>query len=193
MTEITKHLKKELQTTAKPFLGQIRETEQRLKNKEASKTELEQEAQTLQLQSEELKDKATNAMEVGEDPRQYLKEANALRTQAEDLTALLNEGQVGSAERQELEDLKGQLFNLVQDQISNSEALKKQSAALLDALRNVVQVSENWDEGVKGVYADFGFEQPAFHQLLLYQDDSEESRLAGKLQSITNKHQHLYR
>lgn len=192
MEEITAKLHKEVQSVARPYLDQIRELEDIAQNKRASVKELSKESEDKEKEIELLKAEAQATLGRCGDPRPLLNQVSGLRSQQEDLQMLIaNAGQVDQAEQDKIQELKGELFKVVHEKISSCKLREQKAKALLDALRQVVQVHDEWDKAVQSVCSDLGIKSKQ-HRLLSFQDESEEADLAGRISVFTLKHAHLF-
>ena len=191
--DFTKKLEKAVLPAAQQLFEQIQDHEQRLKQKKSSISELQAEAQTLETQAQGLREKASEGLGGGTDPREALREARELTEQAEELSSLVQGSQgLLKSEEAELQALSGRLRNVLCDQIDSSDLKQKQAQSLLEALRQVVAVFDTWNSATEALYQQFGLEA-GFHQLLDFGDDSEESELAPRVNNITSRYQGLFK
>ena len=192
MTDIVGKLQKEIQDVARPYLERIQELETLAHNKRHSIRELEQEAGAKEQQIETLKAEAQATLGRCGDPRPLLSKISNLRSQQEDLHVLVaNAGQLDQAEQEQIKNLKDELFKVVHEKIGYSKLREQNAKALLDAMRQVVKVHDDWNQAVKTVCSDLGIENQN-HRLLHFKDESEESTLAGRIKAFANKHAHLF-
>jgi hypothetical protein len=57
-------------------------------------------------------------------------------------------------------------------------------------MEHVVAVVDGWNQAVKEIYSELGV-PGVKHQLLKFEDGSEERVLAGRISNLTHPHQHL--
>ena len=184
-------LKKEVEGAAKPYLEQIRELEDKIKHRQQTVDRLKSETREKLQEAERLEAVAQQALENGEDPREVLQEASRLRNEAQDLEGFL-EKQGAEAEREKLNELKQDMSRELKRTVQASRAYRQQSKAILQALREVVRIHDEWEEALNKAFGEMGLEKKDRFQLLQFQDDSEEVHLTKRLQPILNKYSHLF-
>lgn len=184
-------LKREVQKAAEPYLKQIRELENKAQHRQQTVDSLKREANEKLQEAERLEGVAQQSMESGEDPKASLQEASRLRNEAQDLQGFIDK-QKSDGEQERIQELKDDLAREVKKTIQKSKAMRHQSEALLQALREVVRIHEDWQEAVKSAFLALGLENKDRFKLLDFEDNSEEARLAKRIQGITHKFQHLF-
>ncbi len=189
--DVRKALDKELAQTVKPYLDQIKDLEDRAAQKRQTVQGLQQEVAAKSAEAEQLKNEARNELGRGGDPRPILSQAAKAKEEAEQLAEVMTGADPDKEEKAQIRTLKSQLYNAVHERIRGSKALQTQSEAFLQALRDVVDIVQGWDEAVKSLCDDLKIEFKQY-QLLEFRDGSEPGQLAQKIQKLTDKHQHLF-
>ncbi len=191
MNDIAGKLHKELHSVAKSYLDQIQELEALARNKRQAVTELSQEAGVKEQEIESLKAEAQATLGRGGDPRPLLAKTSSLKGELEDLQGFIADaGQPDRDEQAKIQELKDELATELHKRIAASKTLQEQSKALMDAMKQVVQVHEDWMQNVKKVCSDIGVGAKK-HRLLEFKENSEERKLADKINSFSSKYSHL--
>jgi DNA repair exonuclease SbcCD ATPase subunit len=184
-------LKKEVEKAAKPYLDRIRELEEKQRHRQQTVNGLKKEASDKLAEAERLENEAQQAMENGEDPKAYLQEASRLWNEAQDLQGFIDRQSAGD-EQDKIKELKDDLTREVKKAIQASKVKRQESEALLQAMREVVRISEEWKSAVDSAFQGLGLGTAPRFPLLEFRDDSEEADLAKRIQKATYKHQHLF-
>lgn len=186
-----KKLKREVQSVAKPYMKQIDELNLKTKNKEASLQAVQKEIEAKQKTADDLEATAKAALEDGGDPVAVLQKAATLKNEAESLNAfLVDSADYAATEQKEIERLKNEMITAVRDAVSGSATMENKKQQFKDALAQVVSVVDDWNQAVKEIYFDLGL-SPVKHQLLMFEDGSEERELSVRVGNLTHPHQHI--
>lgn len=185
---LAKEIKPALQDYTKEIENLRKKAEKRrenLKKWSESQTALRQEIEALEGRAHEL-------IDSGGEPAELLQEASKLRQEESELQRLIQ--QVGDPEKdlqKQIEEKADILHLSVREAIKKSKFKRDAEQDLLEALRRVVEVYDNFHEAAEGIYKDLSL-TPEYHQLLEFKDDSEETKLAHKIGVITNKYAKLF-
>ena len=186
-----KKLKREVQAVAKPFLKQIEDLNSSIRNKQGSLASIQTEIDAKQKKAAELEAGAKTALGGGDNPVGALRQAATLKNEAESLSSfLLDAGDCAKEDEKEVRRLKNEMLVAVRDTITGSTTMKDRGQEFKDALVNVCSVVDEWNDAVKNIYVGLDL-TPVRHQLLTFEDGTEERELSGRIGNMTHPYQHI--
>ena len=191
MSDIESKLYKEIQTVVKPYTEQIQELERKSQKKKEKVKDIELEIQSKKQEAEKREQEARDKLDQGEDPRELLDKKNELLNKAKELEEFLSSTSEKTEEDERISELKTEMAREVYNKIFDSKLREKQSEALLQALRDLVQIHDDWSKAVEKVCGDLGIGAKNV-KLLEFREKSEEAELVGRINSFASQYSHLF-